>query len=199
MNVNWEVVPLVHAGGKKAEMVKNWEISRMCRCQNILANTLLWSLTSSGFSDGSVGKEFARSAGDRADPGSIPGREDPLEKGTETHSSLLAWEIPWTEEPGGLWSIQLQRVGQKSLVVYTITKSRTSTAQHNVTHCAAGSRRYLGNKEACKSPNSYYQCWQWHWIVPISPPGFSKKTNGSFLLIFHMCILITISVPSVSS
>ena len=29
------------------------------------------------------------------------GREDPLEKGTATHSSILAWEIPWTEEPGG--------------------------------------------------------------------------------------------------
>ena len=30
------------------------------------------------------------------------GREDPLEKGMTTHSSVLAWEIPWTEEPGGL-------------------------------------------------------------------------------------------------
>ena len=29
------------------------------------------------------------------------GREDPLEKGTATHSSILAWRIPWTEEPGG--------------------------------------------------------------------------------------------------
>ena len=31
--------------------------------------------------------------------------EDPLEKGMETHSSILAWEIPWTEEPGGLQSM----------------------------------------------------------------------------------------------
>ena len=31
-----------------------------------------------------------------------PGREDPLEKGMTTHSSILAWRIPWTEEPGGL-------------------------------------------------------------------------------------------------
>ena len=30
------------------------------------------------------------------------GREDPLEKGTATHSSILAWGIPWTEKPGGL-------------------------------------------------------------------------------------------------
>ena len=38
------------------------------------------------------------------------GQEDPLEKGMVTHSSILAWRIPWTEEPGGLWSIGLQRV-----------------------------------------------------------------------------------------
>ena len=37
------------------------------------------------------------------------GPEDPLEKGTATHSSILAWEIPWTEEPGGLRSMGLQK------------------------------------------------------------------------------------------
>ena len=39
------------------------------------------------------------------------GREDPLEKGMATHSSILAWRIPWTEESGGLQSMVLQRVG----------------------------------------------------------------------------------------
>ena len=39
------------------------------------------------------------------------GREEPLEKGMATHSSILAWRIPWTEECGGLWYIGLQRVG----------------------------------------------------------------------------------------
>ena len=38
------------------------------------------------------------------------GREDPLEKGMATHSSILAWRIPWTEEPGGLQSIGSERV-----------------------------------------------------------------------------------------
>ena len=38
-------------------------------------------------------------------------REDPLEEGMATHSSILAWEIPWTEEPGGLQSLGSQRVG----------------------------------------------------------------------------------------
>ena len=40
------------------------------------------------------------------------GQEDPLVKGMATHSSILAWRIPWTEEPGGLQSLVLQRVGQ---------------------------------------------------------------------------------------
>ena len=39
------------------------------------------------------------------------GWEDPLEKGMATHSSILAWTVPWTEEPGGLWSMWWQRVG----------------------------------------------------------------------------------------
>ena len=39
------------------------------------------------------------------------GWEDPLEKGMVTHSSILAWRIPWTEEPGELQSMGLQRVG----------------------------------------------------------------------------------------
>ena len=39
--------------------------------------------------------------------------EDPLEKELATHSSILAWRIPWTEEPGGLQSMGLQRVGQE--------------------------------------------------------------------------------------
>ena len=38
-------------------------------------------------------------------------REDPLEKGTATHSSILAWRTPWTEEPGWLQSMGSQRVG----------------------------------------------------------------------------------------
>ena len=39
------------------------------------------------------------------------GWEDPLEEEMATHSSILAWEIPWTEDPSGLWSLGLQRVG----------------------------------------------------------------------------------------
>ena len=52
-----------------------------------------------GFSGSSDGKESARNAGD---PGPIPGSGRPLQKGVATHSSILAWRIQGTEEPGGL-------------------------------------------------------------------------------------------------
>ena len=39
------------------------------------------------------------------------GQEDPLEEGIETHSSILVWKIPWTEELGGLQSVGSQKVG----------------------------------------------------------------------------------------
>ena len=39
-----------------------------------------------------------------------PSWEDPLEKEMATHSSILAWKVPWTEEPGGLQSMESQRV-----------------------------------------------------------------------------------------
>ena len=51
---------------------------------------------------GSDGKESACNVG-------VLGREDSLEKGMSTHSSILAWRIPWMEEPGGLQSMGLQR------------------------------------------------------------------------------------------
>ena len=62
-------------------------------------------LNPQGFTGGSAGKESACNAGDSD---SIPGLEDPLEKGMATHSSILVWRIPWTEEPGGLQSMGLQ-------------------------------------------------------------------------------------------
>ena len=47
-------------------------------------------------------KNLPVNAGQAGDVGSIPVQKDPLEKEMATHSSILAWEIPWTEEPSGL-------------------------------------------------------------------------------------------------
>ena len=71
------------------------------------------SITSfQGFCSSSDSKASACNAGDL---GSISGSEDPLEKEMATHSSILAWRIPWIEEPYGLQSMGSQRVGQDGL------------------------------------------------------------------------------------
>ena len=55
-----------------------------------------------GFARGSLIKNLPAKAGE---VGSILGQDDPLEDEMATHSSILAWRIPWTEEPGGLQSM----------------------------------------------------------------------------------------------
>ena len=73
------------------------------------------------FSGSTAGKESACSAGDL---GFIPGWEDALEEGMAAHSSILAWRIPWTEEPGRLQSTGQQRVGH----------DRSDLAQHSTSN-----------------------------------------------------------------
>ena len=60
-----------------------------------------------GFPGGSDSKQSACKAGDL---GSVLGWEDTLGEGVAIHSSIIAWEVSWTEEPGGLQSIGSQRV-----------------------------------------------------------------------------------------
>ena len=54
------------------------------------------------------------------------GQEDPLEKEMETHSNILPWRIPWTEEPGRLQSMGLHRVGHDCATNFHIVKSYRS-------------------------------------------------------------------------
>ena len=63
-----------------------------------------------GFTGGPSGKEPPANVGDVRDMDSIPGSQDLLEKGMAANSSIFAWRIPWTEEPGWLWSKGSQRV-----------------------------------------------------------------------------------------
>ena len=70
-----------------------------------------YSFKYNGFPGGSESKEFACNVGDL---GLIPRSGKSLEKGMATHSSILAWRIPWTEEPGGLQSMRSQSRTQLS-------------------------------------------------------------------------------------
>ena len=59
------------------------------------------------------------------------GEKDPLEKGMATHSSILAWRIPWTEEPGGLQSMGSQRAGHDGATfTFTYCEGRTLQMVH---------------------------------------------------------------------
>ena len=51
------------------------------------------------------------------------GQEDPLEKAMATHASTLAWRIPWTEDPGRLWSMGSHRVGHDSVTSLSLSVS----------------------------------------------------------------------------
>ena len=62
------------------------------------------------FPGNASGKQFTCNAGDARDSGSIVGREETLEEEMPAQSSILAWRIPWTKEPGGLQSTRSQRI-----------------------------------------------------------------------------------------
>ena len=73
---------------------------------------LAYFCTFMGFLSGSESKESACNAGDQV---LCLGRKDSLEKGMATHSSILAWRVPWTEEPGGLQSVHRVAESQTQL------------------------------------------------------------------------------------
>ena len=82
-----------------------------------------------GFPSGSGGKESACKAGNighDVSSRSLDPLEDPLEEKMATHSSILAWRIPWTEEPGRLQSMGSQRAGHTC-----VTKHKAQTAFEN--------------------------------------------------------------------
>ena len=60
---------------------------------------------------GSMVKNSPVNTGNEGDIGSIPGLGRSAGEGNDNHSSILAWRIPWTDEPGGLQSMRLQRIG----------------------------------------------------------------------------------------
>ena len=75
------------------------------------------------------------------------GREDPLEKETATHSSTLAWRIPWREEPGRLQSMGSQRVG------------------HNWANGERSSVSIIQSPLSCKILGHDTGCLQWYWKI----------------------------------
>ena len=76
-------------------------------------------------------KNLPANAEDTRNVGFTLGWEDPLEKEMATHSSNLDWKLPWTEEPGGVWSMGSQ------------SQTQLSVAQHSSTYCVCTLRQEL--------------------------------------------------------
>ena len=109
------------------------------------------------------------------------GREDPLEKGMAAHSSILARRIPWTEEPSGLWSTGLQRVGHNwatnmqifILVLYLVnilkpTELNTLKGSPLYVNCLTYNKRRWGERQIAARETGLY---------PHSLPGSSYSTS----------------------
>ena len=122
-----------------------------------------------GFHGGLDGKEICLQCR-RAGVQSL-GQEEPLEKEMATHSSILAWEIPWTEEPGGLQSIGSQRVRhnwETNTFAFKLSEeiaAENRTLEYMITHKPMG--------EMCGLPSEYWTCSE------VREP--SRNSNTSYL------------------
>ena len=111
------------------------------------------------------------SACNERDPGSIPGSGRSLEKEMATHSSMLAWRIPWTEEPGGLQSMGLLRIGHNwassllctgegngnPLQCSCLENPRDGGAWWAAVHGVAQSRTWLKRLSSSSRPPFYFR------------------------------------------
>ena len=117
------------------------------------------------------------------------GWEDPLEKGMATHSSLLAWRIPWTEEPGGLQSMGLQRVRHdlaiNTLLGYNWHRVKLSSARvlTHVPSCVTTtqSRTDVYHPEPFPTPLQSASCFRpspWQPVtIPVSTEWISRMPS----------------------
>ena len=96
--------------------------------------------------------------------------EDPLDVEMATCSSILAWKIPWTEEPGGLQSMRLQRV-RHNTHTHTDTHTHTHTQTHTQTHTHT---------------HSHITTWE-------------HRTRMEILVFLMLCYLLTITLQSYPS
>ena len=112
------------------EFAENGKVqnSRSGRCSRLTKEEFkpLWGAL--GFLNGSVSKGIL-SAGGTGDVGSVRGQEDTLEDGMATHSTILAWKIPWTEEAGRTQSKGSQRVGHHWVTKHACTSIRLLTGR----------------------------------------------------------------------
>ena len=110
------------------------------------------------------------------DMDSIPSWEDPQEKEMETHSSILAWEIPWIKEPGELQSMGSQRVGHN-----LVTKQQCVEKKQN--HGIQGIELSVASAST-GGLRSYHSWKRWGGYNPLCPGTFLESQGNSTGLCF---------------
>ena len=109
------------------------------------------------------------------------GQEDPLEKEMATHSSILAWEIPWTEEPGWLWSMGSQRVGHDwatAAAAKSLQSCPTLCDPIDAAHQAPPSLGFSRQEHwsGLPFPSPMHESEKWKWSRSVVSD--SKRTHG---------------------
>ena len=133
-----------------------------------------------GFLSGSDGKESACNAGD---PGSIPGSGRSLEKEMATHSSILAWRIPWTEEAGRLQSMDHKEsdMTERLSLHFTFTRVRQVSSRKSCEECRRiPKKRLYSQNPGTHAPNAHRCHHQAPSSNPERPPQpFPEQTHLS--------------------
>ena len=108
-------------------------MQNICLC-NCLLSSDIYNVTDFQGSDGKVVKNPPANAGDTGHGFDPLVEEDPLKQETATHSGILAWKIPWTEEPGALQSMGQQRIGHDCTLEHTQQIFNSSNFKFSQTH-----------------------------------------------------------------
>ena len=160
-----------------------------------------WLKKMKGFSGGTSGKKSTCQCRRRKMWTGSLGREDPLEEGIEIHSSVVAWRIPKTEEPGRLWSIGSQRVGHDwndsahsiyncvCMCVYIHVSTYTHTHMHTHTHTHRLSWWLSGKQFTYQYRRCRFDPWggksPWKRKWQPNPVFFPGTSQGQRSLVFY--------------
>ena len=112
------------------------------------------------------------------------GQEDSLEKEMATHSSILAWKIPWMEEPGALQSLGSQRVGHDwmtSLSLFTFPRAEATRIKQTKIWRRESILRWAADSYFYPEGICYFIVWPRNWVRPRQKASFgSKKDQRDF-------------------